>query len=257
MLEPAQQETDLPTRIARSLLDYIRDEKLESGDKLPSQTILSERLHVSRTSLREALARLQTEGLIRQVHGVGTFVAQDPQTIHSSADLTLSISEMLEAQGLKPGTPEVELALLPVHEVPPRVGQALGLEPDDTIFCLKRVRTADGTPFAYVISYIVSDLPNFSTNPEDYRGSFYTYLQTHCSEFITDADSEIEARITDELLCEKLGIPAGSPLLTLQLCHYNAVGRALIYSIEYFIQNRMHLKIRRRRSGQNFFKEED
>ncbi|MBN1264912.1 MAG: GntR family transcriptional regulator [Anaerolineales bacterium] len=257
MLEPARQETDLPTRIARSLLAFIRTEKLQSGDRLPSQTILAEHLNVSRTSLREALARLQTEGLIQQVHGVGTFVAQDPQTIESSADLTLSITEMLEAQGIEPGTPEVELTRIPVHEAPPRVGRALGLEPDDDIYCLTRVRTADGIPFAYVISYIVSDLPNFSTDPEDYRGSVYAYLQANCGEFITDADSEIEARITDEFLCGKLGTPAGSPLLTLQLCHYNANRRALIYSIEYFIQNRMHLKIRRQRSGHHFFKEEN
>ncbi len=252
MLEPARKESDLPTQITRSLLAYIRSENLQPGDKLPSQIILAEHLKVSRTSLREALARLQTEGLIRQVHGVGTFVAQDPHTIQSSAELSLSITEMLQSQGIQPDTSEIEICILPQSDAPPKAVRCLDLDEGEQIFCLRRVRTADGTPFAYVVAYITGNIPNLSNDPEAYGGSLYAYLENHCSEFITEADSEIEARITDDELAARLGIPVGAPLLTLQQCHFNAQGRAIIYSIDHFVQNRMRLKIRRQRYGQNY-----
>jgi len=256
VLKPARTESDLPTQIAQSLLAYIRSEEMHPGDKLPSQTILAEHLHVSRTSLREALARLQTEGLIRQVHGVGTFVAQDPHTIHSSAQLSLSITEMLQSQGIQPDTSEVNITILTQAEAPPDVVRCLDREQDEKVFCLRRVRTADGTPFAFVVAYITGGIPNLSSDPEAYRGSLYAYLEENCREFIQEADSEIEARITDKELAERLGIPVGAPLLTLRQCHYNAEGRAIIHSTDNFVQNRMRLKIRRKRYGQNFFQEE-
>lgn len=49
----------------------------ESGEKLPSERQLSERFGVGRSSMREALRSLASEGLVRIEHGIGVFVS-DP-----------------------------------------------------------------------------------------------------------------------------------------------------------------------------------
>lgn len=60
--------------IARQLQEMIRSGELKPGEKFPSQRILSERLNVSRPSLREALLTLETLGLVRTLPARGTFV---------------------------------------------------------------------------------------------------------------------------------------------------------------------------------------
>lgn len=47
---------------------------LQSGDKLPSERELSERLNVGRSSVREALRALELLGLIETRRGEGTFI---------------------------------------------------------------------------------------------------------------------------------------------------------------------------------------
>ena len=49
----------------------------ESGDLLPPERVLVERLGVSRTVVREALNLLETRGLLRIEHGRGAIVSDD------------------------------------------------------------------------------------------------------------------------------------------------------------------------------------
>jgi GntR family transcriptional regulator, transcriptional repressor for pyruvate dehydrogenase complex len=52
----------------------IAEESLKPGDRLPGQRELSERLGASRTAVREALAMLETLGVVRIQPGIGVFV---------------------------------------------------------------------------------------------------------------------------------------------------------------------------------------
>ncbi|KMY52411.1 GntR family transcriptional regulator [Peribacillus loiseleuriae] len=52
----------------------IESDGLVSGDKIPSERELSERLHVGRSSIREALRALELLGLIETRRGEGTFI---------------------------------------------------------------------------------------------------------------------------------------------------------------------------------------
>lgn len=61
--------------VTRRIQEMIRSGEFPPDAKLPSQRILSERLGVSRASLREALLTLETLGLIRTLPARGTFVS--------------------------------------------------------------------------------------------------------------------------------------------------------------------------------------
>lgn len=66
--------TPVTQTIARTLQEMIRTGELKADEKMPSQRVLSERLKVSRASLREALLTLETLGLVRTLPARGTFV---------------------------------------------------------------------------------------------------------------------------------------------------------------------------------------
>lgn len=69
------------TEVARRLLDYIRDNNLGAGHKLPSERILTEQLRVTRSTLREALAALDLLGVIVSRQGSGNFLTDTPSEL--------------------------------------------------------------------------------------------------------------------------------------------------------------------------------
>ncbi len=64
----------LSTRIEEELLQYIKDNKFETGDKLPNEATLSKTFSVGRSSLREATSRLVSRGVLEVRQGSGTFI---------------------------------------------------------------------------------------------------------------------------------------------------------------------------------------
>ena len=60
--------------VVERIAQVIRERKLSAGERLPGEHELVEQLRVSRPVLREALARLQSMGLIDIQRGRGTFV---------------------------------------------------------------------------------------------------------------------------------------------------------------------------------------
>ena len=68
----------LSERTADRLYELIMDERrFAPGSKLPNENELSEALHVSRTTLREAISFLVAQGVLEIRRGKGTFVAED------------------------------------------------------------------------------------------------------------------------------------------------------------------------------------
>ena len=61
------------------ILNYIKENNLEIGQKLPSERDLAKFFDVSRSSLREAIKGLVFAGILEATHGRGTFVRSRPQ----------------------------------------------------------------------------------------------------------------------------------------------------------------------------------
>lgn len=64
--------------VTRSIIQYIQEEKLERGTKLPPERKLVELLGVSRSSVREGLRILELLNYLESRQGGGTFVSVPP-----------------------------------------------------------------------------------------------------------------------------------------------------------------------------------
>ncbi|MBE3118177.1 MAG: FadR family transcriptional regulator, partial [Candidatus Atribacteria bacterium] len=65
---------NLQDLIKQQIKYYIVNSNLKKGDPLPSENVLSEKLGISRTAIRESLKGLQAVGLVHAVQGKGYFV---------------------------------------------------------------------------------------------------------------------------------------------------------------------------------------
>ncbi len=83
-LEPLR-AASLKEQVVEQLRSLVDDGVLRPGDQLPSERELSDRLRVSRSTVREAVQFLHALGIVEIRHGVGTFVrtAPDSQTLRS------------------------------------------------------------------------------------------------------------------------------------------------------------------------------
>lgn len=79
--ETAKAGKGLPAycRIAENVRDKILSGALALRSQLPSEHELRQQYGVSRVTVRGALKKLQAEGLIRRVNGIGTFVSFVPE----------------------------------------------------------------------------------------------------------------------------------------------------------------------------------
>ncbi|ANT52771.1 FadR/GntR family transcriptional regulator [Mesorhizobium amorphae] len=68
----------LSTVVAESLSEKIRSGRLQPGAQLPTEAELCAEYDVSRTVVREAVARLRSEGMVIPQQGRGMFVSEAP-----------------------------------------------------------------------------------------------------------------------------------------------------------------------------------
>lgn len=90
-----RKETSLSLQVADDLKERISLKKeYKIGDKLPNENLLSEKLNVSRTTLREAIKILVTENILEIKRGKGTFVINDNLDNHHLSKLHNTSSDL-------------------------------------------------------------------------------------------------------------------------------------------------------------------
>jgi len=67
--------TPLVDQVYRELQRRIRSKELTPGKRLPTEKQLTDQFGVSRTVLREAIARLSADGMVKAHHGTGVYVS--------------------------------------------------------------------------------------------------------------------------------------------------------------------------------------
>ena len=77
-------QTPLAQIAAEKIIEMIREEKLQPGDRLQNEYDLAKRLEVGRSTVREAIKSLETRNILTIRRGAGTYlssregVAEDP-----------------------------------------------------------------------------------------------------------------------------------------------------------------------------------
>lgn len=79
-----QRKVRLADQLYGQILEQIISGSLKEGDKLPSEHQICQTSQVSRPTVREALMRLDADGLVTTRQGSGTFVQKRPSVVLTS-----------------------------------------------------------------------------------------------------------------------------------------------------------------------------
>lgn len=92
-------------QVKEAVLAEIKSGIWKTGDKLPTERELSEKLKVSRNTVSQAYQELEAEGVLSSVQGRGTFVCDRDNAvrIENRKDLLLKIIDVAMEEGLQLG----------------------------------------------------------------------------------------------------------------------------------------------------------
>lgn len=96
-LDKVNRGPHLSTLVASSISREIAQGRLKPGDQLPTEQALAQTFGVSRNVVREAIARLRSEGRIWSQQGRGAFVADVP----NSTVLTIDNDTLLQVDAFQ------------------------------------------------------------------------------------------------------------------------------------------------------------
>lgn len=125
-------------RVKDLVTGQITSGRWREGDALPSENRFVESLGLSRMTINRALRELSTEGVLRRVMGVGTFVAQRKGT--SALVEVHDIAEEVRRRGHRHRARVLELR---EEEAGPDLAAQLGLEAGHTVFRSRVVHLED------------------------------------------------------------------------------------------------------------------
>ena len=116
----------LTEQVRQHIKQLIVDDGFEDG-RIPPETELATELGVSRTTVRDALSRLEHEGAIVRRQGSGTFVNPHGLRIKTRLEEMWSYEEMLKDHGY---APSVKVISVDMEAPATDTARALGLEED-------------------------------------------------------------------------------------------------------------------------------
>jgi len=99
---------------AHEIRRRIEEGVLKPGERMPSSHQIAEEFAINRMTARRALAELERDGLLRILHGNGTFVADAP--IHYAIGTRVRFDQNLEAVGAVPERKVLRHWLAPATE---------------------------------------------------------------------------------------------------------------------------------------------
>lgn len=244
-IAPAPLRQPLFVQIRAQLSETLRRHR--AGDRLPSEPELAASYGVSRPTIREVLRSLEHEGMVRRVHGVGTFVNDLPSKVTSAVEVDLGVTEAVEAANRRLGVQVLDIKDVPASQ---EVAERLDLEPGASLAWVERLILVDDRPAAYTVDAIPAMIASRARHPYT-SGSVYRFLEQECGLDLRGGAARITATPADRRLARLLRVPQGAALLRMEQVERTRDDVACLYSVENYVPSVFELTVRRTRRGRS------
>ncbi|MCX5908040.1 MAG: GntR family transcriptional regulator [Deltaproteobacteria bacterium] len=227
------------------LREKIANKEWKLGEKILSETELSEIHGINRMTVRQAILELCREGLLYREKGKGTFVAKH-KVERDLSDLD-SLTSYLQSLNLTVKTKVLEFKAVPASK---KVAGKLAIPTGAKAFRLVRLRFLNQTPFFLETSFLPIALCPQLIEDDLAQNSLYDLLENKYGLHLDSADVLIEAISADGSAEQHLRVKKGGPLVRLEQVTYLDRHQPIQYleAISRSDKYKYHL-IRQRRKG--------
>ncbi len=206
-------------QLARLLTGEISVGRWHAGDRLPSEAEICDTYGVSRATVRQALLRLENEGLIQRLKGRGTFIADARHRSWLVQSSEGFFHDEVGRAGLDVTSRILRAELAPL---PRWASQALMLDDDSHGAVLERLRFINGEVALHVTDYLLARYEHAAASLRDRDGSLYDRLREEAGVWVHGGRRIIEASRASARVAKLLEVGPRTPLLLIESVSWNA-----------------------------------
>jgi GntR family transcriptional regulator len=206
-------------QLARLLTGEINYGRWRAGDRLPSEAQICDTYRVSRATVRQALLRLENEGLIQRLKGRGTFIADARHRSWLVQSSEGFFHDEVGRVGLDVTSRVLRAELAPL---PRWASQALMLDDDSEGAVLERLRFINGQVALHVTDYLLPRYEHAAVSLRDRDGSLYDRLREEAGVWVHGGRRIIEATCAGAGVAKLLEVGPRTPLLLIESVSWNA-----------------------------------
>lgn len=230
--------------ICTQLLNEMKEGIFSDCDRLPRETILSEKLGISRTQLRDALAELESEGFITRRQGVGTVINRHVLQVKNRMDIETEFLDIIRQSGYQPGVVHV---CLKNELADAYIADKLKIPEGTAVVRVCRICTADNKPAIYCEDVLEQRFVRGDYTLKDLEPPIFYFLQKFCEIYTYMDLTQLHAVVANEVVAQALEVPLGTPLLNMEEVDYDIDGNTIFYSSQYFIDELFEQTVLRKR----------
>lgn len=199
--------------IKNYILNEIKNENLQIGDKIPSENELSKKFNVSRVTANVAIKELVILGIVERIQGKGSFVREkeivEEELYHEFTKSIKISSEFCESRNH-------HLENISIIETNDALSTKLNLNFLDKVYKIERYMMRDneiiGIDYSYIPCKHILDEEKI-----DFEKLSSTYLHDFISEIVgielKYIRIHIDAKLPNAYECEKIKVPENFPLV--------------------------------------------
>ncbi len=221
-------EALLYRKLYENLKGDILSGKFREGDLLPSENVLKEEWHVTRSTIRRAMLELEKEGYITRKQGKGSIVL--PRRRHTLG--LLSVKGFSQVVGETKKSIKTILLEKPIQTSFPKdfFYPLSDVEIKAGCVFLKRIRCVGEEPVMLEKTYIPNIGLNDLVSMPFINGSLFETLGRVYQIEIKHAEPDLRAVLADRAESKWLRVPVGTPLLHIYFRFTTSREHVTIYS---------------------------
>jgi GntR family transcriptional regulator len=233
----------LVEQVKTHLKQRIINAEFES-DRIPSETELASQLQVSRNTIRDALSRLEMEGIINRRQGAGTFINSPDLLVKTRLEEIVPYKTLIAEHG---HVPSVEVILAEETTTNFEVSQTLGLEPTSRLLEVQKLFRAGQVPVIFAHFFIPLSTIVQPYTSADFQQPIFEFLADFCQNSLSFYLTDVVPCVASPWLAERLQLQKmPTALVSFQEVGYNQNSEPIVKATSYFRHDLLRLRLVRR-----------
>lgn len=214
--------------LAEYIIEKIKRGEFATGDKIPSETELSQQFGINRHTVRQALGRVEKLGWITTFQGKGSYVQLRPPVIPYPVSEKTRFTDNMQRTDKKHKGVLLEWEKSRPSE---KEAQSLQLTAEERVYRLEILRYVEGIPISFTTSVFPEKaVPEIERHLEGFH-SLYAILENHYHFRPVRVRSVFQATFAGVKDAGHLKMPVEMPILQVESLMYHPAG----YPVEYGI----------------------